>query len=87
MKYIIVPIYKTVGLIFFLFVMYPLVYGIGFIWVLWHFDIKRMKDVLDGDFSNKDGRWKHTGEKYYAYKTVWDWYLDRKDWRTRQTNL
>lgn len=86
MKYILVPIFKTIALIFILLTLYPLLI-LGFsLWALWQWDVKHFKELKEMEFTSGP-TYVFEGETYYIYKTVWDWYFDRKTWRTKEPYL
>lgn len=83
MKYVIVPIVKTVGLILMLLGMYPVMYLVAIFWALWHWNLKKFDEIVEGDFQGPPD-FVFKDEKYHTYTTIWDWYLDRKTWHTKE---
>lgn len=83
MKYIIIPIFKTLVLLFVVLICYPIFAGLTSIACLWEWSWKPYRDALDMPFSSTEsvvskGDNNISIETISCYKTVWDWYVGKK---------
>lgn len=83
MKYIIIPILKTLVFLFVVLICYPMMASLTLLICLWEWSWKPCKEALNMPFSSTKGIVDNgeTGisiETISYYKTVWDWYRGRK---------
>ncbi len=83
MKYLIIPIFKTIVFLFVILICYPMMAALSLLGCLWEWSWKPWKEVLDMPFSSTkalrtDKENNLSIEVIAYYKTPWDWYRGNK---------
>lgn len=77
MKYIIIPILKTIGLLFIVLYAYPVAYCFSLIACAWCGNWKPIITLHHLPFSSSSAHFS-PGNPVFYYRTVWHWYIGRK---------
>lgn len=87
MKYIIIPLLKLLWTVIYLMLMIPTIILVIFTLCIWELSFnplrKELKLMMDYDYSDNEHEVK-VGEQYHYYRTVFDWLIGNKKYRTKQ---
>jgi hypothetical protein len=79
MKYIVIPIFKIIGLIVIYTIYYPIMYIYLLSIVLWEWDFSYFKEKLEEPFFSSTSMPTFDNiQNYYIYDTPLDWYSGNK---------
>lgn len=73
MKYLVNPIFKLLEFLLYILILYPFIYGVLALICLWEWNLLELRRFYHKPFGT--GR---KGNKRYVYRTIWDWFLNRK---------
>ncbi len=83
MKYIIVPIYRFIGLILAYALAYPFLFVASMVFALWDFSFKeKFKEFNLMDFEEQ--QYVKEGETYWYYKNPYDWFIKNKKYKVKE---
>lgn len=85
MKYIVLPVCRLIYVLCCYITYIPLTLILFILIALWNFNFKHVKDMVPERFWEQDDLelcLMEPGDKYYYYKTGWDYLIKQKSWDT-----